>query len=224
MKTMTKAQMREADRRCIQVLGIPGAVLMNNAGAAVFQEIKRGPVGIVCGKGNNGGDGFVVARYCLAAGFLPFVVLVAEKEDIHGDAALFMNIYERMGGTIQVASDERAAEDAVSGLAHCACVVDALLGTGTRGEVLGAFRAAINAWPKAPAVAIDLPSGMDADTGKPLGACVKAGCTVTLQCAKEGFSASWAGEYLGRLVVADIGIPPVCTDDAAWAELALEEA
>lgn len=211
--------MREADRRCIREIGIPGVVLMNNAGAAVFDEIDTGPVGIVCGKGNNGGDGFVVARLALLAGYQTRLVLLADPKTITGDPAVFMNAYRRIGGTIETALDEKAAAAAVAGLGDCTVLVDALLGTGVQGEVRGPIRAAIEAWPKVYTVAVDLPSGLDTDTGKPCGCCIRADVTVTFQFPKKGFEHPAARNYVGRLVVADIGIPEVCADDEAWARL-----
>ncbi len=109
MKTVTVAQMREADRRCIEEIGIPGAVLMNNAGEAIFNEITDGPVGVVCGKGNNGGDGFVVARLALAAGLETHVVLIADPETLTGDAAMFMRAYVRLGGWLYPRRSKRQA-------------------------------------------------------------------------------------------------------------------
>lgn len=219
MRTLTAAQMREADRRCIEELGIPGAVLMNNAGKAVFDEITKGPVGVVCGKGNNGGDGYVVARLCLAAGFETRLVLVADPESISGDAAVFMRAFEKLGGTITSARDPESAAGAVAALADCAVLIDALLGTGVQGEVRGAIRSAIEAWPDVATLAVDLPSGLNADTGEVCGCCVRAAATVTFQFAKRGFENPKAREYVGRLVVADIGIPEVCADDDAWRRL-----
>lgn len=217
MKTLTAAQMREADRRCIQELGIPGVVLMNNAGTAVFNQINRGPVGVVCGKGNNGGDGFVVARLALLAGLEVRVVLVAHPEEIRGDAAVFMNVYRKLGGVLESVTDEGETVAAVRRLSDCAVLVDALLGTGTKGEVRGAIRVAIEAWPEVYTVAVDLPSGMNADTGEICGVCVRADVTVTFAFAKEGFLAPGARDLLGDLVIADIGIPAWCADDSAWA-------
>ncbi len=219
MKTLTAAAMREADRRCIEELGIPGAVLMNNAGAAVFRELTRGPVGIVCGKGNNGGDGYVVARLALLAGYDPRVVLIAEPDRITGDAALFLHAYQRLGGKVVVAPEDVSAAKAVADLSTCAVLVDALLGTGVKGMVQGPLRAAIEAWPEVYTIAVDLPSGLHADTGECCGCCIKADVTVTFQFAKQGFLNPAAKEYLGRLVVADIGIPEVCADDEAWFRL-----
>jgi NAD(P)H-hydrate epimerase len=219
MRTLTAEQMREADRRCIHDLGIPGVVLMNNAGLAVFREIDRGPVGVVCGKGNNGGDGFVVARLAMLAGFDTRVVLIADPAAIQGDALTFMRVYERLGGSMHSVQDETTVIEAVRGLADCAVLVDALLGTGISGEVRGAMRAAIEAWPNVRTVAVDLPSGLNADTGEPCGCCVRADVTVTFQFAKRGFENPASRAYVGRLIVADIGIPEICADDAAWAEL-----
>lgn len=212
MQALTAAQMREVDRRCIEDIGIPGPVLMNNAGAAVFREIEEGPVGVVCGKGNNGGDGFVVARLALLAGLETRLVLVADPASIQGDAAIFMRVYRNLGGPMVSVSSEEEARDAVSDLADCAVLVDALLGTGISGEVRGPIRAAIDTWPDVATIAVDLPSGMNADTGEPCGACVKASVTVTFQFSKRGFDEPDSQEYLGRLVVADIGIPVSCAE------------
>jgi NAD(P)H-hydrate epimerase len=219
MKYLSIDQMREADRRCIQELGIPGAVLMNTAGAAVFREIADGPVGIVCGKGNNGGDGYVVARLCLNAGLVTRVVALTDRESIEGDAALYLNVFERLGGEVAFAADEKAATEAVKALSDCAVLVDAIFGTGIKGEVRGAGGAAIHAWPDVKTIAVDIPSGINGATGEVCGAAVKAETTVTLHAAKEGFKAESAQPYLGRVVVADIGIPDVCADDAAWEAL-----
>lgn len=217
MRTLTAVQMREADRRCIQEIGIPGVVLMNNAGTAVFKQINRGPVGVVCGKGNNGGDGFVVARLALLAGLETRVVLVARPEEIDGDAAVFMNVYRRLGGALESVTDAGETAAAVRQLSDCAVLVDALLGTGIKGEVRGPIRAAIDAWPEVYTIAVDLPSGMNADTGEICGACVRADVTVTFAFAKQGFLAPGARDLLGDLIVADIGIPDWCADDDAWA-------
>lgn len=207
---LSAAQMREADRRCIEEIGIPGAVLMNNAGAAVFRHISEGPVGIVCGKGNNGGDGYVVARLALLAGFNTQVVVLAERNFIAGDALTFLRAYENLGGPVTFATTVEGASEAVQGLAGSAVLVDAILGTGITGEVRGVARAAIDAWPTGRCIAVDLPSGMDADTGEPCGACIRADVTVTFQFPKVGFLNPNAAHWLGEVIVADIGIPAIC--------------
>jgi len=219
MKSLSVAQVREADRRCIEELGIPGAVLMDNAGEAVYRELKPGPVGVVCGKGNNGGDGFVVARRAIAEGRSTSLILLCEPEEVRGDAALFMNAYRRLGGEMVIARNKAALAPAYASLGHCATLVDAILGTGVRGEVRGFLREAIEGWPRGYTVAVDVPSGMDADTGAACGCCLRADVTVTFQFAKRGFENPAAAPYLGRVVVADIGIPPVCADDEAWRRL-----
>lgn len=213
---LSAEQIRTADERCIDVIGIPGCVLMNNAGVAVFEQIKTGPVGVVCGKGNNGGDGYVAARYALLEGLDTRVVVLADRADIKGDARTFLQAYENLGGSATYAPEADAAVAALAGLSDCAVLVDAMLGTGIRGEVRGVTRAAIAAWPDVPTVAVDLPSGMDADTGAPLGACIRAETTVTLQYPKRGFQWEAAAPYLGRVIVADIGIPALCADDERW--------
>lgn len=224
MKVLTTDQMREADRRCIEELGIPGAVLMNNAGMAVFRELPSGPVGIVCGKGNNGGDGFVVARLCILAGFDTRVILVGEAAEVKGDARTFLNACRRLGSVVEAVVEPEFVTPTIETLCDRVCVVDALLGTGFRGEVRGAIRAAIEAWPAVPTVAVDIPSGLDADTGEAAGPCIRADATVTFQFAKRGFENPEAQPYLGRVVVADIGIPAVCADDEAWERLKMSPA
>ena len=219
MKSLSVAQMREADRRCIQDLGIPGPVLMNSAGTAVFNEITGGRVGVVCGKGNNGGDGFVVARLARLAGYRTQVVLVADPDEITGDARIFTEVYARLGGEITSVTNEAELASAIRSLEGCAVLVDALLGTGIEGEVRGIYRKTIEAWPEVHTVAVDLPSGLNADTGEVCGCCVRAHLTVTFQFAKNGFANPAAQPYLGRLIVADIGIPALCADDEAWARL-----
>jgi hydroxyethylthiazole kinase-like uncharacterized protein yjeF len=219
LRSLTAAEMREADRRCIEDLGIPGAVLMNNAGAAVYAEVDRGPVGIVCGKGNNGGDGYVVARLALLAGHEVRVVLLAEPSTITGDAGVFLGAYLKCGGDVEIAATEEAARSAVASLDGCAVLVDAVLGTGVKGSVRGPIRAAIEAWPQVKTIAVDIPSGLHADTGAPCGCCVSADTTVTFQYPKRGLLTKVAEPYVGELIVADIGIPDVCVDDEAWARL-----
>jgi NAD(P)H-hydrate epimerase len=219
MRALSVAQVREADRRCIDELGIPGAVLMDNAGEAVFRELRPGAVGVVCGKGNNGGDGFVIARRALAEGRPASVVLLAELDEVHGDAALFMNAYRRLGGEMVIARNAPALAAAYASLGFCETLVDAILGTGIRGEVRGLMKDAIESWPRGYTVAVDVPSGLDADTGEPCGCCLRAEVTVTFQFMKRGFQNPSARPYLGRLIVADIGIPPICADDDGWRNL-----
>lgn len=217
-------QMREADRRCIEELGIPGVVLMNQAGRAIFDALMEmnpsgAAVGVVCGKGNNGGDGFVVARLALLAGWDTQVLLLATPEEIQGDAEIFMRVYQRLGGSLKSVSENDQAVDAIQSMAHCAVLVDAMLGTGVTGAPRGMVHEVIAAWPDVPTLAIDIPSGLNADTGEAAGVCIRATKTVTLQHMKKGFLNKAALPFLGEVVVADIGIPSVCVDDVAWMSL-----
>ncbi|HOV60223.1 MAG TPA: NAD(P)H-hydrate epimerase [Candidatus Hydrogenedentes bacterium] len=226
MPHVTVARMREADRRCIKELGIPGAVLMHNAGAAVFAEVtKRFPrpaaMTVVCGKGNNGGDGWVVARLAMLSGWDVTVLSTAPPASLAGDAGTFARVGLKLGLVPVVVTSEEDAVDALAGVTRDSrVIVDALLGTGTEGEVRGLPRILIDAWPaRIPTVAVDVPSGLNADTGEPCGAAVRAGVTVTFGFAKVGLVRPEARPWVGDLVVADIGIPAVCADDTAWAEL-----
>ncbi len=216
MQYLSAARMREADRRAIYELGVPGAVLMHNAGRAILAEIAQGPIAIVCGKGNNGGDGFVAAYLALLAGFDVRVVLLAEIIDVGGDAAVFLNVFRNLGGHLTTATDAPSAARCVRALDSCATLVDAMLGTGAAGAVREPYASAIGAWPTRHTIAVDIPSGLDADTGVPGNPCIRADVTVTMQFPKDGFANPLAQPYLGRLVVADIGIPRLCADDDAW--------
>ncbi len=217
---LTVQQMREADRRCIEELGIPGAVLMNNAGTAVFHELESGPITVICGKGNNGGDGFVVARLALIADWDVKVLLLTDPSKVRGDAEIFMKVYMRLGGKLLTCLTEKEVCEQIRQIPEQEICIDALLGTGTQGEITGLQRIAIeNMGSLKNIVAVDLPSGLNADTGEICGVCVHAKKTVTFQFPKIGFKNPSANEYLGELVVADIGIPPVCADDEAWEQL-----
>jgi len=218
-RCLTTDEMREADRRCIEELGIPGAVLMDHAGRAVFEALEGDSVGILCGKGNNGGDGYVVARYAMLAGKETHVLALADPEDMSGDARMYADIYRRLGGRVQVVSESREAIDAAHDLAEYDEVVDALLGTGLSGEIRGLYRDVITNWPQAKTIAVDAPSGLDGDTGEPLGCAVHADVTVTIAWPNAGFRLADAARYTGRVFIADIGIPRVCADDAGWAEV-----
>ena len=174
MKALTANQMREADRRCIEEVGMPSVVLMNTAGTRVFEHVNRGPVGIVCGKGNNGGDGFVVARLALLAGYEPRVVIVGGLDELKGDPAIFLK-----ATGIWAAAPSRPPAAAAQRKWPCATApcCGRLLGTGIRRSDRSP-RAAIDAWPEVYTIAVDLPSGLDADTGDVCGNCVQRRHTV----------------------------------------------
>ncbi len=209
MRHVTREEMREIDRRAVEEFGIPVDRLMENAGRAVADAVeerasKASPVVAVCGKGNNGGDGFVAARLLAERGFEVEVLATARSYD--PGTATGRN-WERARSLEAVAFVDRFKRRPM------AVIVDALFGTGLAREVRGRERgliAEIDSFDERwfPVVAVDIPSGLDADTGRPLGIAVRAAVTVTMGLPKAGFLKPEAKPYLGEVVVADIGFPP----------------
>ena len=224
MKILTAEQMREADRRTIDELGIPGVVLMENAGRAVvsellqrYQHLAPGPVLILCGKGNNGGDGLVVARTLLQHGWQVTTVLLADEAAVGGDARLYLDILQRLGPQLEFAADLTGVESILARFPQPALIVDALFGTGLSSSISG-LHAFVIAWMNrslAPKIAIDIPSGLDATSGAILGSAVCADLTVTLAAAKLGQIIYPGVACCGELVVAEIGIPQALLDELA---------
>ena len=212
---LTRDQARELDRKAIQELGIPSVVLMELAGLAVARAAEHlaggeGPVLVVAGPGNNGGDGYVAARHLANRGVQTAILVFAAEAQIAGDAKVNLDILLRMGVPVRLLTTPIAWDLYREHLRLASVVVDALFGTGLRGEVREPGRTAIELLNQArkPAVAVDIPSGLDCDTGRPLGIAVEATVTVTFARAKAGLLQPEAAGYVGRLVVADIGIPP----------------
>ena len=214
----TRDAIRAFDRYAIEALGLPGIVLMENAGRQIAEVARAMLAGrakprvvILAGPGNNGGDGFVVARHLAMAGIRAEVVLLVPREKTTGDADTNLRILETLGFQIRVlAGDiEAALRELVPLLAKADLVVDGLLGTGTRGEIREPYASAIGAVNEAkrPVLAIDIPSGLDPDTGKPLGPTICATKTVTMAAVKVGFRKPGAAEYTGEVILADIGVP-----------------
>ncbi len=218
MKLASADEMREMDRQTIEDWGLPGAVLMENAGRAatsvceeLLVDLPPGPVVVVAGKGNNGGDGFVVARWLHGAGREVRVCLLTKLDELSGDAGINASFARRMGVPIQEETGRRAIDEH---LAHATLIVDAVLGTGVSGEVRGPAReaiAAINA-ADAPVVAIDIPSGVHADTGAILGDAVEAHTTVSFALAKIGLYQHPGRAFCGRIIIAPIGMARELTD------------
>jgi hydroxyethylthiazole kinase-like uncharacterized protein yjeF len=212
---LTAAEMGQADRRTIDEVGVPGAVLMENAGAAVAAAIRqrypaaRHPV-VLCGRGNNGGDGFVVASRLLD--LQPVVYLAGSRADTRGDARLHLTAYERSGGTVTELADGAAWQAARPVLGGADLIVDALLGTGLREAPSGLMAQIIGdltkvAAPRVPIVSVDMPSGLSSDGGEVTWETVRAALTVTFAAPKYGHVLAPACDRVGELVVADIGIP-----------------
>src|SRR5436309_1984373 len=214
LPVLSAEEMRRLDRRAIDTLGIPGAALMENAGRGavphIIRLLPRGGRGarvvVVCGKGGNGGDGFVVARHLKQRGARVAVWLAARPGEITGDAAGKLAALRRAGLRPVVIADERALAES---LGDADVVVDALLGTGTQGAPRGTTAAAITAInaSQRSVVALDIPSGLPADGGPPPGPAVHADVTTTFAAFKRGLVTGPGLDWAGRVVVVDIGIP-----------------
>ncbi|MEK6262147.1 MAG: NAD(P)H-hydrate epimerase [Planctomycetota bacterium] len=209
---LTRMQVREVDRRAIDDYGLPGLVLMENAGrnaANLLRELGiHGPVVLCCGKGNNAGDGFVIARHLENSGFDVRVLLSTPASSFTGDAATNFVVLRRAGTPI-VEAPANIAITWHDELARADWIVDALLGTGTQGTVREPFASAIAAINAAhrKVLAVDLPSGLDCDSGAVLGNCVRARHTATFVARKPGFEVNGASEFTGEVHVLDIGVP-----------------
>ncbi len=218
MKVLTAAQMREVDRLTTERYGIPGERLMENA-AAAFVEIFRSQVprieesriAVVCGKGNNGGDGFAIARLLAEWNAKPAVILCADPSEIRGDAATSLQRFEKEGGEFSVARNAGEWAAAKKQIASANIIIDALLGTGTRGAVEGWLAGVIEDINRHSATArifaVDIPSGLPADSGEIAGAAIEADVTITFTAPKIGQLLYPASERVGRLIVGDIGSP-----------------
>lgn len=220
MKIASGREMAQIDERTIREIGIPGAVLMENAGRAVFESVQEYLVGkgktrvlILCGTGNNGGDGLVAARYLYNAGWNPEVFLLGESGNLHGDAALNLSIALNCG--VSVLDPRQDFSPLRQALQAAEVVVDAIFGTGLTRSVEGREREVIEELncSEAHVVAVDIPSGIDADTGKILGVCVQADQTVTMGLPKRGLLLFPGAAHVGELLVADIGIPKILLED-----------
>lgn len=216
-RAMTRDEVREVDRRAIEDLAIPEIVLMENAGRGAAEiilnrfeaELGRG-CAIVCGGGNNGGDGFVVARHLANHGAKVTVFLVCDATRLTESARVNHEIVRRMGLELVPFGTQGEQAGGMDRLNSAGVIVDALLGTGFRGEVRPGMAAAIEAINKAPGavVALDVPSGMECDTGRGGNATVKARLTVTFVAPKVGFERGDAARFLGEVCVVNIGVPP----------------
>src|SRR6266545_3223830 len=223
MKIVTAAQMKELDRRTIEEAKVPGATLMERAGGGVVAAMERAAgslsgkiVTIFCGKGNNGGDGFVVARMLRTRRARVRVLLLARPGDLSGDAKLMYRRFLSAAGAKAVSAAPEL--DAIrKALAQSDMIVDALLGTGLSASVSAPYQAAIKAIndAAAPVVAVDLPSGVHADTGAVLGAAVRATLTVTFGLPKLGLYTGAGLDHAGTVEVVDIGIPPAFVEAIA---------
>lgn len=216
MVKVTVDEMRQIDRRTIEEYGISSMVLMENAGRQAAEvarkilgkDISKKNVVVICGKGKNGGDGFVVARYLLNWGVDVRVFLLGDISALAEETLANFNILKKFGQRIEEVKTLDEIKDALN---SADLVIDAILGIGVKGEVKSPLKEVIEIMnsSRKPILAIDIPSGLDGDTGDVLGVCVKATATVTMGAAKKGFFLKAGPEYAGELTIADIGIPRV---------------
>lgn len=228
---LTREQSRELDRRAIEEYGLCGLVLMENAGRGCVDVLERlgieGPVVIVCGKGNNAGDGFVIARHLEIRGYHCRVLLLGRAAELRGDAATNFAILRKTGlpiielahgnaGQASSGAEDRSTANLRSQLDQhgrdADWLIDALLGTGAVGEPRPPFDDAID-WinahgPRTKVLAVDVPSGLDCDTGQPATHTVRADHTCTFAAMKIGYAHPAAKAFTGTVHVCDIGVPP----------------
>lgn len=217
---MTRDEVRAFDAFAINELGVPGVVLMENAGRTCAELIRkrlanlaRPRVCVFCGTGNNGGDGYVIARHLLNSAFEVAVLICGDYDKIKGDARVNLDIVECMGLPIERLNldDPDLSKKVAAFTDRADLIVDALFGTGLRGRVSEQCSKLIEGINSLgiPIFAVDIPSGLDCDTGEPLGTSVVAEQTVTFVAMKRGFVASEnAGRYTGHVTVASIGVEP----------------
>jgi len=220
LRLATPSQMKEIDRRTIDDLGISSLVLMENAGLALVDEIERRTpderlrITVICGPGNNGGDGMVAARHLADRGHEVVVFLAAPRSAFGGDAKVQLRPLTRLEMEIMVLSSQSSYERAFRRAAHSDVAVDSLFGTGLTRVVEGQWAQCVRILNSCPGLVIsaDVPSGLDARTGHPLGECVTADVTVTFGLPKTGLVLFPGAQFAGEVVVADIGIPRAVID------------
>ncbi len=226
MYLVTADEMQKMDKDTIETFGIPGRVLMENAGRGAFDMLMRqfpdivpGKVGVIAGRGNNGGDAFVVARYLAEKNVTTTVFLLSAREKLKGDADANFALVEKLARkhahlTITEMPDEEAFDRHKTAMLHHDLFVDGVLGTGLTSDVKGFFRDVIEWLNQSgrPVFSIDIPSGLDADTGRVCGVAVKADATATFAHAKAGHVLQPGKGHTGVLEVVDIGIPAYITE------------
>ena len=231
MKVVSGDIMQKIDRRAIDEFGISGLTLMENAGRGCAEAILNGygglvngPVLVIAGKGNNGGDGYVIARLLIEKGWQVTTFVVADRSDITGDARVNLELLDQM--KVHFCPDQDNLGSLLPLIDNSVLIVDALLGTGLKSEVRGLYAEVIGVINGAgrPVVSVDIPSGVDAGSGAVLGCAVRAEMTVTFALAKLGHVLYPGAENTGRLVLVDIGIPADVTRSAEGFEFLDAEA
>lgn len=215
-RVLTVPQIQKLEKLAIERMGIPSVILMENAGRAVAQSILKSfpeelklRVKVICGVGNNGGDGFVAARHLWLEGVKVEVMICAEIKDLKNDPGTFYHVIKKLDVPIRQikfinASFEKLIND-------CDIVIDALFGIGLTRPLEGFYLKVVRAINESrkKVWAVDIPSGLDGSTGKIWGECVQAFTTVSFSCLKKGFLLQDGPRYAGRVETVDIGIPDV---------------
>ncbi|MFZ0613754.1 MAG: NAD(P)H-hydrate epimerase, partial [Desulfobacterales bacterium] len=232
MYLVTTREMQAIDRRTIDSFGLPGRILMENAGRGAtavildtFPNLAACRVGVIAGPGNNGGDGYVIARCLSQRDVAVTVFLLADRGRIAGDAAANLDLLAPLGVPVVEVPTLAAFDAARASMREPDIWIDALLGTGLQSEVRTYYKAAIdfiNSLDR-PVFAVDVPSGLNADTGQPCGTCIRAAATATFGFAKTGHYQFPGADLSGRLHVVDIGIPPHVVADIAPRQFLLTE-
>lgn len=208
--------MQQIDKRAQEEFGIPSIVLMENAGGkASLVAIDMLPIAgkakvvCICGKGNNGGDGFVCARHLINKGIDVDIFLLGKPDELKQDPETNFEILKKMGKTVKILKSKEDFAFFINKLKEAQLIIDAILGIGLSGEVKQPYKNVIDLinQSRRPILALDVPSGLDATTGKILGSCIKAAKTVTFALPKTGFIKNDGPNYVGEVIVADISIP-----------------
>lgn len=217
--SLTREQAREIDRLAMEKYGVRGIILMENAGRECIRiaddmlgDCDNPTVEVFCGTGNNGGDGFVMARHLWNRGYAVRTWLVGDVQEIRekeSDASINLDIVQRMGIPVEEITSEKDVEGAVGEAAEADLMVDALLGTGITGNVRGLYAPLIQSMNETgvPILAVDMPSGLDCDTGEVRGVAIRARRTVTFVMKKRGQTKLGAENFTGRIHVAEISVP-----------------
>ncbi len=213
---MKRDEVRQVDQLAIEQFGMSGLVLMENAGRGAAEKIaafcpRDVTVCLLCGTGNNGGDGYVIARHLQLLGYGVRIVSLVPLEKLSGDAEANARIADKGGLSISVAADAEGLKRLIK---NGECVVDCMLGTGATGEPRGIYGDAVRLANQrsGPRVAIDLPTGLDCDSGQPAESTFRADLTVTFVAAKDGFRAGEAKDWIGNVEVVGIGVPQCLLD------------
>jgi len=231
MKVLTGHQMKSLDEKTIKDIGIPGSILMENAGRGVvehmfdfWRDIRSKKIGVCCGGGNNGGDGFVIARHLMDRGIMPEVFLFTDPQKVHGDAKTNLGILFNIGARVYVISDQDGIDSYREIFNECAIIVDAIFGTGLKPPVTGFLSEVIrfiNTLNKE-VVAVDIPSGLGSDSPQVTGPTIKAKLTVTFVLPKVPHILPPSIEMVGELRIIDIGIPDFLVKESEYEIMALD--